>query len=276
MKTKQFFMRKKLIKRRFLSAMVSVMLTTVCIFLFCGCENPVIYSQYKVILPEIPTDWQTILGSPLWRIEWVDINGKWRKIDAQKSRNFQLEICNTKINPVIAYPYWPEKDFHPGMFYPAGALFPLDVSGDLITLDWQGGIDAQLYLYLSGYNNGENRKPEQFDWQRFRSLLRKETENADVKANPWNVDWESAAEKIARSGFRSSYITSRKYTEINVTIPENGLWISPSPFEEAKNWQSGENVVLQATESPSRYVSEKGTIIFDNKTWDYFPKDLEE
>jgi hypothetical protein len=273
MKINQLIMKKTLI-----------FLVPVCIVLLFGCKNPVIYSQYEVILPEIPPDWESVLGDPFWRIEWVDQEGNWQKIDTaqnetlrkseavRKSRNFHLEICNTKINPVIAYPYWPEKNLFAGQFYPAGAIFPLDAQNGAIKLDWRGGIDAQLYLYLSGFNNEGTRSPEQFDWQRFRSLLRTEIEDADIKADPWLVDWEAAAARIAASGFRNSYISLRKYEDISVTIPESGLWISPSPFEQGKNWNAGEIAVLKAAESPSRYVSAKGTIVFTHKTSAFFPE----
>jgi hypothetical protein len=241
-------------------------------FGFTGCENPVMSSSYKVILPEIPIDWENVLGKPVWKIEWVDKNGNWQKIDVQENRNFSLEICNTKLNPVIAYPFWPEKNIAPKIFFPAGAIFPLDVHNNRINLDWQAGIDAQLYLYLSKYNNGGTRNPDQFDWLRFRTLLRTEMENAEIIANPWIVDWENAAKKIAASGFRSSYIKAAKYTEISATIPESALWISPSPFETGKKWETGETIVLNASETPSRFISAKGTIVFTDKTWDYFPR----
>jgi hypothetical protein len=243
-----------------------------CFFGFTGCENPLMYSQYQVILPEIPPDWESVLGKPVWQIEWVDANGNWQKIEAAENHAFSFETCNTKINPVIAYPYWPGKNISAKTFYPAGAMFPLDVRDDAINLDWQAGIDAQLFVYLSKYNNDEARVPEQFDWQRFRALLRSGIEDAEIIANPWIVDWEEAAQKIAASGFRSSYIKQRDFAEINVTIPESGLWISPSPFESGKNWEAGETILLNAAKSPSRYISAKGSIIFTEKTWDYFPR----
>jgi hypothetical protein len=228
------------------------------------------YSEYEVILPEIPPDWERVLGQALWQIEWIDADGSWRKIEAVQSDTLNLEICNTQINPVIAYPYWPEKNIHPGTFYPAGAIFPLDTSEGTIDLDWQAGIDAQLYKYLARFNNDETRRPEQFDWQRFRRLLRTEIDDEDIKADPWIVDWEAAAKRIAESGFRSSYIKSKEYTNINITVPESALWISPSPFEAGKAWEAGETISLKAAESPSRYVSSKGTIVFTNKTWEFF------
>jgi hypothetical protein len=255
---------------RFLSSMLMMLSVPVCAFLFCGCKNPVIYSQYEVILPEIPSDWQTVLGDPVWRLEWVDESGNWQEITAQQNKSLSLEIINTKINPIIAYPYWPEKNIHPKTFFPAGALFPLDTQNDAISLDWLGGVDAQLFLYLSKYNTEMLRRPEHFDWQRFRGLLRMEIENEEIKANPWIVDWEAAAQRIAQSGFRSSYIREREYTEIEVSIPESALWISPSPFEEGKHWQEGERILLKAAKSPSRYVSAKGTLVFTEKAWAFY------
>lgn len=253
--------------------MLMMLSVSICAFFFCGCANPINYSRYTVILPEIPPDWEAVLGQPLWQIEWVDANGNWRKIKAQENESFYLEICGTKMNPVIAYPYWPGKNLHPKLFYPAGAIFPLDTQNDTIHLDWKAGIDAQLYVNLSGFNHEGSRRPEQFDWQRFRSLLRTELGNEEIKANPWIVDWKAAAQKIAQSGFRTSYLTAKKYTEITLSIPESTLWISSSPFEDGKNWEAGEKVVLKAADSPSRYVSAKGTIVFTNKTWDFFPRE---
>ncbi|MDR2900840.1 MAG: hypothetical protein LBV20_04920 [Treponema sp.] len=252
---------------------IRLLLAAACIALLCACKNPVIYMQYEVILPEIPPHWQSVLGTPQWRVKWVDADGNWQNTEAQQTRIFSLEICTTQITPVIAYPYWPEKNIYPGTFYPAGAMFPLDAADNTINLDWRGGAESQLYLYLARFNNEENRRPEHFDWQRFRAFLRTENEDKKVKADPWHVDWEAVAKKIAASGFRSSYIALKDYSEISVTIPESALWISPSPFDEGKQWKAGETVVLQAAESVSRYVSAKGTMLFTHKTWDFFPQE---
>ncbi len=244
-----------------------------CIFSVSACRNPVMYSRYEVILPEIPSDWQTVLGKPVWQVEWIDAKGNWQRIDAEESRIFSLEIYNTGINPVIAYPYWPGRNIYPGFFSPAGALFPLDIRKDTVNLDWHGGADAQFYRFLSSFSGGGNRSPEQFDWQRFRSLLRKKIDDPEINANPWNIDWEKAAEKVINSGFRESYIVPRKYSDISVTIPEEGLWISPSPFIQGHYWETGAKTVLKATESVSRYVSAKGMIVYTDKTWAYFPRE---
>ncbi len=228
--------------------------------------------RYRVILPEIPPDWEHVLGEPVWNIEWIDGSGNWRKIERQENRPFSLEMYNTKMTPVIAYPYWPEKNLHPRAFHPAGAIFPLDVQNDTITLDWQGGVEAEFYLFLSRFNDGGKRSPEQFDWKRFRALLRTELKDQDVKNDPWKVDWETAAQKIVNSGFNSRYIAEKEYSDMKVTIPESGIWVSPSPFERGHYWEKGEHVILKASESVSRYVSEKGTIVFNRKTSAFFPR----
>ncbi len=244
-----------------------------CILVLPGCGNPVIYRSYAVVLPDIPRDWEAVLGKPLWRIEWVDPKGNWRTIREQETRVFHLEICSSRVNPVIAYPHWPNRKITPGMFYPAGGLFPLDTQGDTLRLDWQGGVDARFFMLLSGLDGGGKRSPEILDWPRFRTLLREGPVSSGVKADPWIVDWELAAQKIVRSGFDKRYLVSRTFTDMKIPIPEGGTWISPSPFGESRYWETGETMGLKASESPARYYSENGVIVYTSKTWSYFPRE---
>ena len=50
----------------------------VCVgFVLHGCGESLVDSRYVLEMPEIPPAWEALLGSPYWRVEWL--NGEGRK-----------------------------------------------------------------------------------------------------------------------------------------------------------------------------------------------------
>jgi len=236
-----------------------------------SCGPSPLQEQVRALLPEPPAQW--MLGVPCWRLEWYDPEGKPQSAEvAGNSAN--IAILTEWPNGILAWPYWPEKGLAAGMFYPAGAVYPLDASGSNLALSWTGGIDACFYREMDKLRslNTSNRVPEYFDWKRFRDSLW-EASPEDLRADPWLADWKDIAERTVRSGFRQSYLRVEKRTGTGIVLPHDGPWMGASPFMPPQPWQQGETVLLPLGSRPEILVCPEGMLSVSPSVqlWSGFP-----
>jgi hypothetical protein len=225
-------------------------------FFLHSCGESLLDSRYSLKMPEIPQSWEILLGRPYWRVEWLNNEGRTETMTLRSNENGEISLPQTWANAVIAMPFWPDRGLRPGIFRPAGAIFPFDASGKSLVLSWRGGIDAHLFGEFvkvaaeataeaeAGQETvpspGEElpeeapvestlmgraavpRLPSNFDWPRFRLLFEDPSVNAEVRADPWLADWHSIAAKIVQSGFDKRRLVPEP--RINLTIPlSNGI-----------------------------------------------------
>jgi hypothetical protein len=198
---------------------------------FAGCEGPP-DSGFNLTLPPLPPAWTEILGTPLWRVRWINPQGDWETAGPAFG---EIDLPLSGSIPVLAWPFWPDLRILPGDFRPAGAIFPFDVSdGDLI-LSWEGGVAASFYCSLAeAAGTGISpkaalRRPGNFDWPRFRELFRDQSLQESFRADPWTADWKSIAGETVESGFEKRRLVSVPRDELAVPV-HPGPWISASPF----------------------------------------------
>jgi hypothetical protein len=151
----------------------------------------------------------------------------------------------------------------PGAMKSAGAIFPFDAAGGVVRLSWEGGVSAEFYLALaraqvSGENDAGKRRPEWFDWPRFRQLLKDGDIPEELREDPWLADWDAAAAKTVESGWDRRRIKATEYTPLMVTIPADGPWFAASPFAPVRYWKAGERAELPASEIPAIILSPAG------------------
>ena len=196
--------------------------------------------RYVLKLPDIPQSWESVTGRPQWRLEWV--NGKGVKETAVAGEGgFEVSLPQNSANAVLALPFWPEKGINPGVFKPAGAIFPFDLSGNTLKLSWQGGVEAVFYrelaaAYSTAFSDAGTatdkaaiRRPENFDWPRFRLLFNDPSVNAEFLADPWLAGWPGIAEKIVASGFDKRRLVPENRGTLKIPAGA-GPWIGTSPF----------------------------------------------
>jgi hypothetical protein len=145
----------------------------------------------------------------------------------------KLDLPLSGSSPVLAWPFWPDLHIPPGDFRPAGAIFPFDASdGDLI-LSWEGGVAAFFYRSLAEAARTSSkaalRRPENFDWPRFRELFRDPALKEPFRADPWTADWKLIAKATVASGFDKRWLVSLPREKLAVPVSP-GPWISGSPF----------------------------------------------
>ncbi|MDR1096104.1 MAG: hypothetical protein LBL31_06920 [Spirochaetaceae bacterium] len=212
--------------------------------------------SYRLVLPDLPPAWRALLGDACWSVEWIDDAGTVRSAELPPGRELSVTVVNDASSPVLAFPYWPERDLKPGDMKPAGALFPWDARGGNIALSWQGGVDAAFWRGLSVAANAAAGKREagSFNWKRWREAWNDGSFPPAAVRDPWLCDWESIAAKVAASGFDKRRIAAAHYSRLELpgaTWP--GVWYGPSPFDEGVSAPPGEILSLPLV-PPSAFV----------------------
>jgi hypothetical protein len=215
------------------------------------------------------------LGEPYWRLEWLDSGGKEQMADIPPGKSMEIELPITWTNPVTASPFWPGHNLIPGLFKPAGALFPFDVYGERLCLSWKAGPDAVFYRELVLANGQDSRKiPANFDWPRFRELFNSDKLNEAVRSDPWLVDWHLVAEKTISSNFDQRRLVPEAAESINISVPA-GPWYGVSSFTEPLYFTEGINPVFPVRPGINVWISSEGILRINGKTWILagFPKE---
>ena len=249
-----------------------------------NCGEALTDSSFALELPSLPQAWQELLGRPCWRIEWVNEEGRKKAMTVQGNGGWNISLPQTWASAVCAFPFWPEKGIGPGIFKPAGAIFPYDASGNSLILSWQGGVDACLYWELakaygaSGQEEaGENperavvseraavtRIPMNFNWPRFRRLFEDPSLNAEVRADPWLADWAGISAKIVKSGFDKRRLVPEARSALEVQVGP-GPWIGASPFAVPLFFET--TPVFSVRQTSDTWVSKEGVLRCNSQTW---------
>lgn len=251
-------------------------------FLLSCCE-PVIPDSYAVELPSLPQVWQDALGEPEWRLSWVNPGGSLSSVQGAARSLPEIDLPSGTPVPVTAQPFWPGLGIMPGAMKGAGAIFPWDAAGNVIRLSWEGGVDALFYLALAeasalsgaGEANpgAEKRRPEQFDWPRFRELFQGDDIPQAIKEDPWLADWQETAAKTVESGWDRRRIKVAEQGAVTIIIPGAGPWFGPSPFGPVRDWQEGDLAELPAADSVEILLSPGGMVRYTKSIWTWIPRE---
>lgn len=251
------------------------------LLLLGACGHGLFTPSYQLELPPVPSAWAEILGTPHWRVAWFGPEGTWETLDTAASEVSNIQVIEEWTNPIIAFPYWPERGILPELMRPAGALFPFDVNDRQIRLSWRGGVDAVVYLALAahapeGQGNKTPRLPHYFNWPRFRELLEDPGIPEAIRHDPWTADWHSIALKIVQSGFDRRRIIPLEQEELSVPVPQGDRWIGTSPFMEALNREAGDSLHLQVSSQVDTYIASAGMVRCTQGIWIWIPFKSEE
>jgi hypothetical protein len=226
-----------------------------------ACCGDHLSSLYTLEFPQTPEHWVSLLGEPHWRVEWLSPEGRRQTADILPGGSLQIEIPATWTNPVTARPYWPGSGLYAGLFMPAGALFPFDVNGNRLCLNWEAGIDTVFYWELvqaaGSQNNAKN--PAHFDWPRFRELFQPEVLNTEVVHDPWLVDWRYVAERTIGANFDRRRLIPQTADFVDIPVPA-GPWYGTSPFAEPLSFTEGEPHLFPVRPGLNVWVCREGLL----------------
>jgi len=177
-----------------------------------------------------------------------------------------IYLPGTMATPVLALPFWPEKGIAPGIFRPAGAIFPFDVSGNRLILSWQGGVDAIFFMELARATNSPSgaRLPWNFNWPRFRRLFDDPALNAEIRADPWLADWPSIATRTVQSGFDRRRLVPEARTNLELPL-DPGPWVGSSPFATPLAFEA--KPIFPTRGTADTWVSARGILRANTETW---------
>jgi hypothetical protein len=255
-----------------------------------GCGDPAIKDEYALELPALPAAWQELLGRARWRLIWIDGQGAPRSLETDGGA--AISVAMEWATPALAFPYWPLRGILPGEMRPAGAIFPFDVRGDRLQLSWRAGAEAWFYRELAAARNAvlgaaaagaddstasvtaalDKRRPEYFDWPRFRSLMDSDVVPAAVRNDPWLVDWGNVAIRTVQSGFDRRRIVEQAAGELaapKAALGE-GPFAGPSPFAAPLLPTPDKGYRFAVTSRADTYVSAEGILRVSGKTWVYY------
>jgi hypothetical protein len=239
-----------------------------------GCESRMYPPEYPVDFPPLPPEWGTILGPPSWRLQWTGPDGVTAYLDTGEGDRPVIPILREWASPVLAYPYWPSRRLFPGTLRPAGAIFPFDVRSGHITMTWRAGPEAWFYRELAVAAEGK-RRPEFFDWPRFRALLESDIPAESVRKNPWEVDWRQMAQKTVESGFDRRRIIARSGEELLVSglavEYRAGPWFGASPFADPLTPDKEGRLRFKITGETETYFSAQGILRISKGAWAFYP-----
>ncbi|MDR2246945.1 MAG: hypothetical protein LBE17_09835 [Treponema sp.] len=244
-------------------------------FILPACWDPVIPRSYQLILPALPPAWGAILGPPQWRVEWLDPDGLLLSSEGPADALAEVNLPEEWASPVLAYPFWPDRGLTPGRMRPAGGLAPFDTQGGVLRLTWEAGPEAWFYRALASSltaaaSDGEGlsaakegRRPDRFDWPRFRNLLRGGDIAPEIRDDPWLAGWDTIAVKTVQSGFDRRRLQARSREPLTLSVPWPGPWAGSSPFAEVRVWDAGETVTVEATAEADTLISPGGMLRYN-------------
>lgn len=219
----------------------------------------------------MPESWVSILGEPCWRIEWVDGKGVERAADLKYGSNMEIELSVTCTNPVIALPYWAKHNLAPGIFMPAGALFPFDVEKGSLRLSWEAGHDVVFYRELAlaaDIDKKPTKIPANFDWSRFRDLFQSDVLSEAVRNDPWLINWRSVAEKTISGNFDRRRLVPEKTKSMSIPV-SSGPWFGTSPFTKPLSFANNRAVIFPARSGFNLWISAEGILQVNGNDWTF-------
>ncbi len=178
-----------------------------------------------VLVPAPPPAWQAAFPGLAFRLTARDATGSLVEVVVTDWRNPAVIACTHDLNrPVLAWPFVPTGP-HPvaaGVLRPAGGLFPRNLrtwNGEaVLELCWEDGAAAAVLDRAAAAGTDLSR----FNAERLCDSLLKE-------ADPWRVDLDLAAQRIAEGAFTAWDLDELPCRAVAAAVGP-GSWFLESPF----------------------------------------------
>ena len=209
----------------------------------------------QVLLPPPPAHWQAAFPGLAFRLSARDGGGTPAQVIAQDWQQ-PVEIeCSRAVNtPILAWPFVPAGraavPVGPGLLRPAGGFFPGGLrsfrGGQVIELSWEDGAAALVVDRVAAAGRDVSR----FNVPRLCRFLRE-------KGDPWSVDLDAAAQRIAEGEFTAWDLDRLPSRDARVT-PGAGSWFLESPFSRPCAAEQGVLLLGDVPEGSHRLFSLSG------------------
>ena len=195
--------------------------------------------EVSVRMPEIPRHWQQAFPDLSFLLVFQDAAASWQAV-AVKDPGAEAVITCWKAgnSPVLAYP---RAERSGGLLRPAGGLYPADCAAAgahrEIALSWRGGCRASVFKLLAETGLDTSL----VNAEKLESYLAR-------YPDPWALDLEAIAEKLARGDFTAYDIDLLPASDVAVS-PGTGDWFLESPFARVQAAASTETITLPGLSS---------------------------
>lgn len=229
---------------------------------------PVTTEKCSIVLPAPNAELLNLLEKPdengsiarlHWRIQYVSPDGH----VVSKQENFiktgqtvQIEFAQSRPTPVLAFLVINDAE----TLMPAGAIYPVNKTDNIIDVSWLNGISAQILTDLLTKTDQSIEDSQHlcdyFNWQKFQQEFAKRIQK------PWLVNQQKILEKICTGSFSVSTIKEEKsYEDV---LPENSLEWLCAPYGDTEAIYAGETAYFAL--SSKVYLSSRGTVLVEKKS----------
>lgn len=178
-----------------------------------------------------------------------------------------LQITGGVNLPVLAYPVFSlegGRQYTGG--FPAGAFFPLDLSGDgKLELSWEGGAAAEIIRSCSLSSDIYRG----FNAERLRTVMNEKAAE-EAGEDLWMIDPEPILCRLGYGVFRESAVQLSETMEFLLPAATDDYLVSDNPLKAyAKAGVTGEFLITVPVNKKTAFFSEDGLILvyFNDSCW---------
>jgi hypothetical protein len=220
-----------------------------------SCTFLALEEEVTLLCPMPPVAWQIAFPGLAFRVVTSDSLGPPLVTEVTDWRLPAPARCRRVVNsPIVAWPYEPGNRLSPvnapGLLRPAGGFFPLSLrtsrGRQVVELSWEDGPAALVITRVAA----EGRDTSRFNVSRLCRFLHE-------PAEPWAVDLDAVAQKIAQGEFTAWDIDRLPCRDADVE-PGPGTWFLESPFSATFDAAGGRISLPQIARGMHRLFSTAG------------------
>lgn len=144
--------------------------------------------------------------------------------------------------------------------------------GGVLRLSWRAGPLPVFFDAMAAAPGPAEFSPARFDWLRLRDLLESSDVGAEVRRDPWTVDWRAAAARSRLAGFDARRLKPASLRSVPFKVPAAGPWFEASPFADPLPWSEGDTATLPLAGRSAFAVCPSGALEASSEGSAWFPR----
>ena len=195
----------------------------------------------------------------VWNIKYLSPEGTVKTIPADftgTAQTLSLDFAKNRVTPVLVYLTINGAE----TILPAGAIYPLNKTGSMLSVSWLNGTSAQVLFDILTKADQPQKDAQHlcnyFNWQKFQEEFAKRIDE------PHLVKKDAIEEKICTGNFSVSVIKEIK--AFDATFQHDNLEWLCAPCGDAKPVYAGESACFPSEKTV--YLSSHGTVLVEKES----------